>query len=213
MPVPGNIANSISQIIERHQLISDQMDQERLALILKRLDQALEHHIPGDIVEFGCYLGTTSLFIARLLAVAATTRRFHVYDSFEGLPGKTIEDASVAGSNFRAGELKASKRQLVRNFKHAHLKPPLIHKAWFNELKSKDLPNQIAFAFIDSDFYRSIYGSLEIVWPRLSSGGAVIVDDYNRSSLPGATRAVNDFFTVSNVRIQHQSNLAIITKP
>ncbi len=211
--MPGNIANSTSQIIERHQLISDQMDKERLTLILKRLDQALKHHIPGDIVEFGCYLGTTSLFIARLLEASTTIRRFHVYDSFEGLPDKTIEDASVAGSDFKAGELKASKRQLIRNFKHAHLKSPLIHKAWFNELKNKDLPNQIAFAFVDSDFYRSIYNSLEIIWPRLSSGGAVIIDDYNRSSLPGATRAVNDFFTASNVRIQHQSNLAIITKP
>ncbi len=211
--MPGNIANSTSQIIERHQLISDQMDKERLTLILKRLDQALKHHIPGDIVEFGCYLGTTSLFIARLLEASTTIRRFHVYDSFEGLPDKTIEDASVAGSDFKAGELKASKRQLIRNFKHAHLKSPLIHKAWFNELKNKDLPNQIAFAFVDSDFYHSIYNSLEMIWPRLSSGGAVIIDDYNRSSLPGATRAVNDFFTASNVRIQHQSNLAIITKP
>jgi hypothetical protein len=36
-------------------------------------------------------------------------RRLWLYDSFAGLPEKTIEDASGAGQNFRAGELFVTK--------------------------------------------------------------------------------------------------------
>jgi O-methyltransferase len=55
-------------------------------------------------MEFGCYVGTTSLFIRRLLdQTGEGTRPFHVYDSFEGLPPKTQADASAAGADWQAG--------------------------------------------------------------------------------------------------------------
>ena len=188
------------------------MDKKRLEIILSELEKVISANTDGDIVELGCYTGTTSLFIRRLLDSLKSDRSFHAYDSFAGLPAKTIEDASVAGSDFKGGELKASKRDLVRNFKKAGLRPPIIHKAWFNELEPYDLPDVIAFAFIDSDFYRSIIDSLNLVWPRLAPGGAVIVDDFMRSHLPGATRAVNDFFRDKQVKVKHHSNLALIYK-
>lgn len=188
------------------------MDKKRLMIILNQLDFILTNAVEGEVVEFGCYLGTTGLFIRRMLDANHQTKAFHAYDSFEGLPAKTIEDASVAGSDFRAGELKVSKHDLIRNFKKAGLRPPITHKGWFSELRDKDVPKLIAFAFIDGDFYRSIKDSLELVWPRLSPGGIIIVDDYMRSHLPGATRAVNDFFINKEVKISQQNNLAIISK-
>jgi O-methyltransferase len=202
------------KIIKNYPLISEQMTPKRLQIILHYLALILEREQPGDVVEFGCFSGTTSLFIRRLLNLeVAINRQLHVYDSFEGLPAKTIKDASVAGSGFKAGELKSPKRQLIKNFKQASLKPPIIHKGWFSDLTDKDVPNLIAFAFLDGDFYTSIMESLNLIWPKITKDSIIIIDDYQRSNLPGVSRAIEDFFKQINQfpTIQQQQNLAIIT--
>jgi O-methyltransferase len=74
-----------------------------------------------------------------------------------------------------------------------------------------DVPRPIAFAFLDNDFYESIMCSLRLVWPQLSPGAVVVIDDYQRSTLPEVERAVHDFFqhkSYQRLRIAH--NKAII---
>lgn len=151
---------------------------------------------PGAIAEFGCYVGTTSLFIRRLLDETgeSAARQFHVYDSFEGLPLKVPADLSAAGADFQAGKLMVSKKEFLRQFQNAHLDAPIVHKGWFNELSEQDVPAEIAFAFLDGDFYDSILDSLKLVWPRLHSGATLLIDDYQRPELPGVERAVRDYF-------------------
>ncbi len=201
------------KLTKDYPLISEQMTKKRLETILKSLSDVLGQDIAGDIVEFGCYSGTTSLFLKRMMNLYAADKKLHVYDSFSGLPDKTIKDASVVGSDFKAGELKASKRELVRNFRKAGLELPQIHKGWFSQLKDKDVPQQICFAFLDGDFYNSIMDSLTLVWPRLSENGLMVVDDYERSGLPGVSRAINEFFQNQPLSIIHKNNLALIKKP
>ena len=55
---------------------------------------------------------------------------------------------------------------------------------------------------MDGDFYTSVRESLEHVYPRLSKGAVVVVDDYCDpavnpvyESLPGVKRACDDFLT------------------
>ncbi len=204
---------SYKKLVRSYPILTKQMTKKRLEIILRELNTVIEADIPGDIAEFGCYSGTTSLFIRRLLDTWEEPREFHVYDSFSGLPPKSIEDASVAGSDFKAGELKVSKRDLIKNFKKANLKLPIIHKGWFSELKEKDVPTKIAFAFLDGDFYDSIIDSLTIVWPRLNAKGKIIIDDFGKSNLPGVSRAVGDFFKNKEVNLKHEQDLAIIKKP
>ena len=200
------------KIIQRYPLLSEQMTPQRLSVILNSLETVLRAGVVGDIVELGCYIGTTSIFLRRLMDTAGNDKRqLHVYDSFQGLPAKTIQDASVAGTAFKAGELRASTHELRRNFRRNNLIQPVIHKAWFADLSQRDLPEAIAFAFLDSDFYQSITVSLQLVWPKLTAYGTIVIDDYNRPGLPGVTRAVMDFFP-NEVRIRQQNNLAVITK-
>jgi O-methyltransferase len=169
--------------------------------------------VAGDIVEFGCYVGTTSLFIRRLLDALGESaqRSFDVYDSFAGLPAKSAQDASVTGEQFIPGELAVSKKQFILEFKKAHLAPPVVHKGWFTNLTDKDVPNNIAYAFLDGDFYDSIRDSLRLVMPRMQAGGVIVIDDYAREALPGAARAVHEFFSPEAVRTSH--NLGIIHLP
>lgn len=195
------------QLLAKHSLVSDQINIAQAHVILSELDRILPR-LDGAVVEFGCYIGTTSLFIRRLLDAHADDRPFHVYDSFEGLPPKTSEDQSRAGDQFQAGELAVSKKQFLQQFQKAGLKAPVIHKGWFGDLAETEVPDQIAFAFLDGDFYQSIRDSLKLVLPRMQPGGTIVVDDYAREALPGAARAVHELLPKATVKTQH--NLGII---
>lgn len=199
---------STTQFLERYPLISNQVNKEQASVILTELERTLERGAQGAVVEFGCYIGTTSLFIRRLLDAAGDKREFHVYDSFEGLPPKTVEDESRAGEQFQAGELSVSKKDFLQQFKKAGLRAPYVHKGWFADLTEADVPDTIAFAFLDGDFYESIRNSLQLVLPRMQKGGTIIADDYAREALPGAAKAVHEYFRPEQIQTSH--NLGII---
>jgi len=194
-------------------IISDQISKEGLGVVWRELEKVLQHHVEGHIVEFGCYAGTTSVFIRRLLnSYPQLSREFHVYDSFQGLPEKTTQDSNAAGVDFEAGKLFVTKAEFTKVFKSAGLQLPYIHKGWFNELSGSSVPKPVAFAFLDGDFYSSIIDSLRLVWPKLSENGVIIVDDYKRETLPGVERALRDFFQDKQVLIRGEHNKAIITR-
>lgn len=201
---------TIHDLIARHGIISDQITKSELQVILRECDQVLRHDVAGDIVELGCYAGTTSLYLQRLIQQTGRSRQLYVYDSFEGLPSKVKEDLSPAGEQFRAGELAVGKTALIRNFKHAGLPLPRIKKAWFSELTSDDIPARIAFAFLDGDFYESILDSLTLVWPKLTEGAVVVVDDYQTEALPGVRKALDVWARDHQFTLRVEASLAII---
>lgn len=227
---------------EGHKLISDQIDSIELTVIVRELRRVLEALVEGDAVEFGCFVGTTSLFLQRSLETfprtilgkpneeiaspkpfqglslenlekpEEQTKLLWLYDSFEGLPEKSKQDSSPAGLQFKTGELSASKKQLILNFKKAGLRLPKIKKAWFSELSPDDLPDKICFAFLDGDYYESIKDSLKLIWPKLSKGSVVIVDDYTNEALPGAATAVREWLVAHKASLKVESSLAILSK-
>ncbi len=201
------MSQTIDQLLHTR-LISDQVSKDQVRVILGELEKVLTASTEGAVVEFGCYIGTTSLFIRRLLDNQGDNPTFHVYDSFAGLPEKTSADESRAGDQFTAGELAVSKKQFLHEFQKAQLRPPIIHKGWFGDLTEQDVPAKIAFAFLDGDFYESIRDSLRLVLPRMQKGGVIIIDDYAREALPGAARAAHEFFCPDQIRTVH--NLGII---
>ncbi len=198
--------------INLYPIISDQISKPALEVVLGELEKTLDSKTPGAVVELGCYIGTTSLFIRRILNEHHESRPFHVYDSFAGLPPKSTQDSSAAGVDFQVGALAVSKKQFLEQFRRAHLEPPIAHKAWFNDLTDTDLPDHIAFAFLDGDFYESVLTSLQLVWPRLDAGGTIAIDDYRRETLPGVERAILDFFQGKAYRLSYAHNIAVVRK-
>lgn len=139
-------------------------------------------HIAGDIVEFGCYVGNTAKILTHI-----TNKSIHVYDSFEGLPQDCTNNQS------RMNE--ASARLLVQNFRDDGLKFPNIVKGWFSELTADDVPKSISFAHLDGDLYLSVIDPLRLIYNRMSSGGIILIDDYQDPEWPGVEVAVSEFFT------------------
>lgn len=189
-------------------LLSDQIDERELSIILRELETVLINGVNGDIVEFGCYVGTTSVPMAQRLR--STEKTLYVYDSFEGLPEKTIQDLSPTGEQFQKGELLATKKQLIKHFKRAGLRLPVITKGWFSELEPYQVPKQIAFAFLDGDYYHSVMDPLKLIWPNLTPGAIVIIDDYANEALPGAAKATNEWLQTHPTSLRIEYSLAIL---
>ena len=195
--------------------------------------------VPGDFVEMGCYRGDTSLLLAEVLQrgirsrlemlvvekpveklvedlvenpVENSEKRLWIYDSFEGLPEKGEADKSVVGEEFRGGELVVTKREVKERFLRAGLKLPVIKKAWFSELTDADMPEEVAFAFLDGDFYESIGDSLRLVGPRMAQGGAIIVHDYNNPALPGVAKAVDEWNAKGKWALERFETMVILRR-
>lgn len=192
-------------------LLSDQVDEREVTVVLRELERVLGAGVAGDVVEFGCYVGTTSVYLADRLA--STNHLLWLYDSFEGLPPKTSEDHSPAGEQFVTGELLATKKQLIKNLTQAHVPMPKITKGWFSDITEQQVPERIAFAFLDGDYYHSIKDPLKLIWPRLSPGATVVVDDYANEALPGAAKAVDEWLRTHKATIRVEHSLAILHLP
>jgi len=189
---------------------NDQISAKELQVILRELRNVLERQVEGDVVELGCYKGATSVELQKLITKLAPTKRQYLYDSFAGLPPKSQQDNSPAGEQFRGGELPASKAEVIRKFRQANLPLPVVKKSWFSELTSEDIPRRICFAFLDGDFYGSIKDSLKLIWPYLSMGATIVVDDYQNEALPGAQKAVDEWLKSHQASLKVEASLAII---
>lgn len=154
--------------------------------------------VDGEIVELGCNEGVTSVIITKALKQFNSNKRLHVYDSFEGLPKKLQKDGDT---KYQEGQLSTTKQKLIDNFNHFNAELPVIHQGWFDVTLPNELPDKISFAHLDGDLYASIYTSLEYVYPKLTKGAIVVIDDYCdpdklhiHNILPGVKAACDDFF-------------------
>jgi O-methyltransferase len=146
--------------------------------------------LPGDVVELGCNVGMTTSFLRRLLNAAGSDKEIHVYDSFQGLPGKTAEDGATP-CDF--GSSAVPHQAVLDTFSKAGLTPPVINKGWFSEIPDDRYPEKICFAFLDGDFYGSIMDSFRKVYHKMVPGGIILVHDYDWAPFPGVKMACDEF--------------------
>jgi O-methyltransferase len=143
--------------------------------------------IPGVVAEFGCHEGRTATFLSAL-----TEKPVWLFDSFQGLP-KPSEHDPQDDSVFREGAMATDPAGVRERFARFGLPAPKIIKGFFDQLGPERLPEAIAFAHLDGDFYPSISASLWRAYFALSPGGVIIVDDYQWDTLPGVEQAVTKF--------------------
>lgn len=64
-----------------------------------------------------------------------------------------------------------------------------------------EVPDSIAVLRLDTDWYESTKKELDALYPRLSSGGVIIVDDYG--VWQGARAAVDEYFSAHRRPLFH----------
>jgi len=175
--------------------------------ILQWLHQSLR--VDGDICEFGVAQGATSRLMAAEIR-PLEDRKLWLFDSFEGLPAPTAEDKLIhdifkLGSMDRYRGTMASPESLVME-KLAGIEFPRertkIKKGWIKDtVKSGELPEQVAFAYLDFDFYEPIKDGLSFIDSLMPVGGGIVVDDYGFFS-EGAQLAVDQFVSQTGGRYE-----------
>ena len=156
----------------------------------------VEQGIPGDLVECGVYAGAQCAMMARaLMDLGVKDRRVHLFDSFEGIPVAGEQDDELKGKP--AGISACSLEDVQANMRKWKIDPDVLvyHKGFFHDTvpASVGAPfpalHRIAFLRLDGDLYRSTKVCMEYLYPKLSRGGWMCVDDYN---LGGARQAVHE---------------------
>jgi len=154
--------------------------------------EVFRHHVPGSLVECGVWRGGSAAVMALAARSAGQDRALHLFDSFEGLPEPTeIDEAkAIDYSGGRAGgKLSSIDRckaglEEVRGFLFGQLglDPARVHfhVGWFQDTLPADAPTlgPIALLRLDGDWYESTAVCLEHLYPLLSPGGIIVLDDY-----------------------------------
>ncbi len=170
---------------------------------LKRLDNlqfcvedALANGVPGDLIETGVWRGgATILMRAVLKAYGVEDRRVWVADSFEGLPPPDPEryPQDKGDGLYTLEELAVSLEQVKSNFERYGLLDEQVRflEGWFRDTLPEAPIERLAVFRLDGDMYESTMDALVYLYPKLSVGGYLIVDDYG--ALPRCRQAVHDY--------------------
>jgi O-methyltransferase len=143
---------------------------------------------PGEVIECGVYKGGTAALLRSLLEESKSTKKLYLFDTFEGMP-----DTNPEKDWHKEGDFSDTFLEEVRSFVGG-TEICIFRKGFIPNTFEGLYDITISFCHIDVDIYRSIIDSLDFIWPRLSSGGIIVFDDYGFPSCPGAREAVDDFF-------------------
>jgi O-methyltransferase len=170
---------------------------------LKRLDNVqaciadvVQKGVPGDILEAGVWRGGCSIFMrAALAAFGDTSRIVWVADSFEGLPPPDAQNYPKDKGDIHwthQSYLGVSLETVKANFERYGYLDERVRflKGWFKDTLHTAPVTQLAIVRLDGDMYESTIQTLDALYPKLSVGGYIVVDDYG---LPGCRAAVDEY--------------------
>lgn len=177
---------------------------------LKRLDNIefclrsiLENKVEGDLIETGVWRGgATILMRAILKEFGCTDRKVWLADSFQGLPHPDTH-AYVADKGNKLHRFKiltATEEEVKSNFQEYGLldEQVIFLKGWFRDTLPTVPVEQFALLRLDGDLYESTFLALKHLYPKLSPGGFVIVDDYHAFAY--CQQAVDDYRQANNIQ-------------
>lgn len=145
------------------------------------INQALNKE--GCIVECGVWRGGMSAGIADLLGAS---RKYYLFDSFEGLPpAKPIDgEAALAWQANENSPLYHNNNSAEIDFAQKAMSISAatdyeIIKGWFDQTLPRFTPSQkIAVLRLDADWFDSTLVCLEYLLPYMAKDGIIILDDY-----------------------------------
>jgi hypothetical protein len=184
--------------------------------------KVLEEGVEGDFLEAAVWRGGATIFVRGLLkAYAVKDRLVWVADSFSGFPppdrtssrSYTSSELRTAIGGIEAGDpewkaaletLRAGTTQenVKTNFQRYGLLDDQVRflPGFFSDTLPSAPVNKLAILRADGDLYDSTYQILDNLYPRVSPGGYVIIDDYH--SFTECRQAVHDYLFAARRNVQ-----------
>jgi len=159
------------------------------------VESVLQRNIPGDLIETGVWRGGCCILMRAVLAAYnCENRTVYVADSFKGLPApNTARYPCDEGQRLHEISMLAiSREEVEKRFKSYGLLDNQVKfiEGWFEETLPAAPIEQLAILRLDGDMYGSTIVALESLYPKLSTGGFCIIDDYCINS---CAQAVQDY--------------------
>ncbi|GAB2946227.1 hypothetical protein GCM10023080_000850 [Streptomyces pseudoechinosporeus] len=185
---------------------------ERLNALILATRYVSRHNIAGDIVECGVWRGGSMQAAARtLLSLHDTGRHLYLFDTFEGMPAPTDKDLRRDGEF--AGDLLARQdrsrpiwavatlEDVKEGFERIPYPADRVHfvQGLVEDTIPAAAPERISILRLDTDWYASTRHELEYLYPRLVSGGVLLIDDYGWWQ--GSKCAVDEFLEKTGARL------------
>jgi len=132
-------------------------------------------HLAGDVAQVGVYKGGMARMLAEVFKDSG--KDFFLFDTFDGLPGQKeiFADASIEGVRAYLAGYRTTFKQ-----------------GFFPDTAS-DINKNFAFVYLDADLEKSIADGLEFFYPKMTTGGFIVVDDYGSKYWPGVKTSVDAF--------------------
>jgi len=197
-------------------------DKPAMFALYSAMEYVLKRNIAGHIVECGVWRGGSALMASLILKMNEITEKsVYLYDTYEGMSEPTKHDIDMHGNSASSlmqrfqddnGWCYASIEDVKKTF------VPFSFEFDINFIKGDVLqtipsthPDKISLLRLDTDWYESTLLELELLYPKLTYGGVLIIDDYGHWS--GARKAVDEYFTKVAppllIRINNSVRLAI----
>jgi O-methyltransferase len=186
---------------------------ERISALCHAVRYVAKHNIPGDIVECGVWRGGSMMAAAlSLQAEHDLSRSLHLFDTFAGMPPPSDVDRTALLGKAASGLLEeadtsspiwacASIDDVRVNMAATHYPAGRIKfiEGRVEDTIPSEAPEEIAVLRLDTDWYESTKHELIYLYPKLSSGGVLIVDDYGYWE--GARKAVDEYINENGLVI------------
>ena len=188
-----------------------------LSCDITRISKILSHYeiykmikeVPGEIVECGVFKGASFLRFAMFREIFGNpfSKKIIGFDTFGKFPETNFQDDKKARNKFidSAGEDSISKDQLFQILNQKNLNRHLnliegdITKTVPDYVKTNP-ELKISLLNLDTDIYEPAVSILENLYPRITKGGILMLDDYGTH--PGETKAVDEYFQNKNIEIK-----------
>jgi hypothetical protein len=195
----------------------------RLQALIDAVRYLVAREQPGAFAECGVWRGGSVLtMIATLQQLGAPPRDIWLYDTFDGMTEPTEHDVSpIDGSALEAwreaserGERPWSELFDSQVFNESQVRDTVLSTGYPADRVhfvrgpvEETLPGhapagELALLRLDTDWYESTRHELAHLYPRLCSGGVLIIDDYGH--FEGARRAVDEYFATREPLLLHR---------
>jgi hypothetical protein len=195
--------------------IKTMIGRERLEQVRDCVLDVLDDDVPGDLIETGVWRGGTTILMRGILrARGVADRTVYVADSFAGLPPPDVDRYPAdAGLDFHEHPVLAVGLEEVRaNFARYDLLDDQVAfvEGWFRDTLPGLADRTFAVIRLDGDLYESTTDALVHLYPRLSPGGWLIVDDFH---IPACVQAVTEYREAHGITAElHRVNWAAAWK-
>lgn len=196
---------------------------EQVITLMRAVRHVVEAGIPGALVECGAWKGGNAMAMALTLQQQRAERDLILYDVFGPIPQTVEQDGGWANQEwqkYNTGEgdwQEAPSLEVVRSNLSSNgcdLSRVRFVKGKVEDTLPKEAPDAISVLRIDTDFYESTRHELQHLFPLLSRGGILIIDDY--IPFPGRRKAVDEYFAEYRPKVflhRIDSDSRLIIKP